>query len=249
MLNWLYGYFVLPESLSKDHRRPFEWRRANPVGMLMQLRKYPAVSGLIFSLTLVYLALHAVQSNWNYFTKFRFQWSDKMIGFSLAVVGVLIGLVQAVLTRILNPKIGNERSIYIGLFLYTTGLFLFAIANQTWMMFVFLVPYCLGGIAGPAIQSVITGNVPRNEQGELQGALTSLMNFTSIFGPTLMTSLFGYFTTKSAPVYFPGVSFTLGGILMLASAVLAYRTLHHNVRIQKAAAAPASQPASTELQE
>jgi DHA1 family tetracycline resistance protein-like MFS transporter len=169
-----------------------------------------------------------------------------MVGISLAVVGVLIGGVQAGLIRFTAPRLGNERSIYIGLLFYSIGLFLFAFANHSWMMFVFLVPYCLGGIAGPAIQAIITGNVPPNEQGELQGALTSLMNLTSIFGPMLMTGLFTYFTTSSAPIYFPGISFSLGGVLMLASAFLAYRTLHHNIRIRKAAAAP---PVATQVQE
>ncbi|NCI45983.1 TCR/Tet family MFS transporter [Sediminibacterium soli] len=225
LANWLYGYFVLPESLDKAHRRDFEWRRANPVGSLLQLKKYPGVGGLIASLTLVYLAAHAVQSNWSFFNIERFGWSPKMIGISLAVVGLLIGAVQGGLVRVINPKIGNERSIYIGLGLYALGLLLFAFATQSWMMFAFLIPYCMGGIAGPALQSIISGHVPPNEQGELQGALTSLMSATSIVGPPMMTSLFAYFTHKQAPFYFAGASFFLGFLLMLASAIWAYYAL------------------------
>ena len=171
LLNWLYGYFILPESLSIENRRPFEWKRANAFGSLLHLKKYPAISGLIISLTLVYLAAHAVQSNWNYFTIYRFNWTDKMVGISLSVVGLLIAFVQAGLIRYTAPKLGNERSIYIGLGLYALGMFLFAFATQSWMMFVFLVPYCLGGIAGPSLQAVMAGHVPPTEQGELQGAL------------------------------------------------------------------------------
>jgi DHA1 family tetracycline resistance protein-like MFS transporter len=233
LLNFLYGYFVLPESLDKEHRRPFEWKRANPLGSLLQLKKYPAISGLMISLFLVYLAAHAVQSNWNYFTEFRFHWSSKMIGYSLTLVGVLVTIVQAGLIRIVNPRLGNERSVYVGLLFYSIGLFLFAFATQSWMMFVFLIPYCLGGFAGPALQSIMSGNVPRNEQGELQGMLTSLMSLTTIFGPIVMNNLFAWFTT-TAPVYFPGISFFIGGILILVSVVLAYRTLqkgHHLVTI------------------
>ncbi|MBS1596577.1 MAG: TCR/Tet family MFS transporter [Bacteroidetes bacterium] len=225
LLNWLYGYFILPESLSLDHRRPFEWKRANPFGALAHLRKYPAISGLIFSLILVYLAAHAVQSNWNYFTIYRFNWTPKMVGISLAVVGLLIALVQAGLIRIITPKIGDKRSIYLGLGLYSLGLFLFAFATQSWMMFVFLIPYCLGGIAGPALQATMSGHVPPNEQGELQGALTSLMSVTSIIGPLLMTNLFAYFTSDKAPFHFPGAAFLLGGILMLVSTFIAYNSL------------------------
>jgi DHA1 family tetracycline resistance protein-like MFS transporter len=89
-------------------------------------------------------------------------------------------------------------------------LFLFAFASQTWMMFVFLVPYCLGGICGPALQSIISGQVPANQQGELQGGLTSVMSLTNIIGPVLMTSLFSYFTKPNAPVQFAGAAFFLG---------------------------------------
>ena len=226
LINWLYGYFILPESLSKDLRRPFEWKRANPIGSLMQLKKYTSIRGLFIALTLVYIASHAVQSNWAYFTIERFNWSEKMIGISLALVGLLVGAVQGGLVRIVNPKIGNEKSIYIGLALYAVGMFLFGIASSSWMMFVFLVPYCLGGIAGPALQATISGNVPPNEQGEIQGTLTSLMSATTIIGPVLMTNIFAYFTSKAAPFYFPGAAFMLGSFLLLVSAVIAYRTLH-----------------------
>jgi DHA1 family tetracycline resistance protein-like MFS transporter len=228
LLNWLYGYFILPESLSKQHRREFEWKRANPVGALAHLKKYPTLGGLFISLTFVYIAAHAVQSNWNYFTMYRFNWSPKMVGISLGVVGLLIALVQGVLIRFINPKLGNEKSVYVGLILYTIGMVLFAFATQSWMMFVFLIPYCFGGIAGPALQSIITSHVPPNEQGELQGSITSLMSATSIIGPLIMTNLFYYFTKDGSPVHFPGAPFLLGGTLILISCFIAYRTLKTN---------------------
>jgi len=224
-LNWLYGYFVLPESLAKENRRKFEWKRALPWNSLLNLKKYPAVGGLILALTLVYLGSHAVQSNWSYFTAYRFQWTPKTIGISLAVVGALVAFVQAGLIRVITPKIGNERSIYIGLLLYAVGMFLFAIASESWMMFVFLIPYCLGGIAGPALQSTISGHVPPNSQGELQGSLTSLLSVTSIIGPPVMLYLFAYFTSVKSPVIFPGAPFILGGILMLGASIIAYKSL------------------------
>jgi len=231
LLNCAYGYFVLPESLSKENRRNFEWRRANPVGSLLQLKKYPAVAGLIISMILIYIAGHAVQSNWSFFNIERFGWSPKMIGISLGIVGLLVGGVQGGLVRVINPRIGNEKSVYVGLGLYALGLVLFAFATEGWMMFVFLIPYCLGGIAGPALQSIISGHVPPNEQGELQGALTSLMSATSIIGPPLMTNLFAYFTHKEAPVYFPGAAFFLGALLMIASTYYAYKALHTKTSI------------------
>jgi MFS transporter, DHA1 family, tetracycline resistance protein len=224
-LNFLYGYFILPESLIKENRRAFDIRRANPVGSLMQLAKYPNLGGLVFCFMLIYLASHAVQSNWSFFTIEKFKWSEKMIGISLGVVGALVGVVQGVLIRYINPKLGNNKSVYVGLLLYALGLVLFAFASQTWMMFVFLIPYCFGGICGPALQSIISGNVPANEQGELQGALTSLISLTSIFGPMLMTGLFSYFTSSKAPFHFSGAAFALGAVFMLGSAFIAYYTL------------------------
>lgn len=224
LLNWLYGYFVLPESLDKEHRRPFQWKRANPVGSLRQLNKYPSLGGLIISLVLIYIAAHAIQSNWNFFTMYKFNWNEKMVGISLGVVGLLVGIVQGGLIRYINPKLGNEKSVYVGLGLYAFGMLLFAFATQGWMMFVFLVPYCLGGIAGPALQAIISSQVPPNEQGELQGALTSLMSATSIVGPLIMTNLFYYFTSAS-PIHFAGAPFLLGAILLIVSTILARRSL------------------------
>jgi len=225
LLNALYGYFVLPESLTKDHRRKFEWKRANPIGSLKQLRKYPSIGGLISSLILIYIAAHAVQSTWTYINIEKFNWDEKLMGYSLGMAGLLVAIVQGGLIRYINPRIGNEKSVYIGLTFYSIGLLLFAFANHTWMMFAFLVPYCLGGIAGPALQSIISGNVPRNEQGELQGALTSLISVTTIIGPVVMTFLFSFFTKPGARLHFAGAPFLLGAILMLGSALIAYNTL------------------------
>jgi DHA1 family tetracycline resistance protein-like MFS transporter len=224
-VNFLYGYFVLPESLKKENRRPFNWKRANPIGSLKNLQRYPALSGLAFSFILINLASHAVQSNWSYFVIEKFAWSETMIGISLGVVGILVTLVQGGLIRFTNPVLGNEKSVYTGLLLYSAGLFLFAFASQSWMMFVFLIPYCLGGIAGPAIQSIMSSSVPANEQGELQGALTGLLSLTAIVGPPMMTGLFAYFTKPTAPVHFSGAAFLLGALLMLLSSIIAYRSL------------------------
>lgn len=215
MLNWLYGFFILPESLPKETRRTFEWKRANPVGAFMNLKRYPALVGLLASLILINVAAHAVQSNWSFFTKERFNWTKEEIGYSLGVVGVLVAGVQGGLIRFINPKLGYVRSVYVGFSLQVLGFFLFAFASESWMMYVFLLPYCLGGIGYPALQGIVAGQVPSNQQGELQGIMTSIMSATSIVGPVLMTSLFGYFTSKEAPFYFPGAPFILGGLLTL----------------------------------
>ncbi|HVX27910.1 MAG TPA: TCR/Tet family MFS transporter [Parafilimonas sp.] len=231
LLNALYGYFILPESLSEEHRRPFDWKKANPFGSLQFLRKTPAISGLAVCFFLIYLAAQSIQANWSFFTIYRFHWTPGLVGISLAVVGVLVGGVQVGLTRVLNPKIGDEKSIYLGLILYTIGLVLFSFASSTWMMFVFLIPYCMGGVAGPALQSTLAGHVPLNQQGALQGALTSLMSLTTFIGPLIMNNLFTFFTSPKAPFQFPGISFLLGAIFMLLSLLIVWIVLSREKKL------------------
>jgi DHA1 family tetracycline resistance protein-like MFS transporter len=131
---------------------------------------------------------------------------------------------------VVNPLIGDEKSIYLGLSLYTIGLILFAFATQSWMMFVFLVPYCLGGICGPSLQSVLAAHVPPNQQGELQGALTSLMSLTTIIGPLIMNTSFTYFTSDKAPFHLPGIHFLIGALCMLVSIIMTHKALSRERR-------------------
>ena len=225
LINWFYGYFVLPESLLKENRRPFDWKRANPIGSLKMLKKYPVIEGLVVSITLIYIASHSVQTTWTYYTIEKFGWSPTMRGYSLGVVGICVAIVQGLLIRKIIPKLGQEKSVYIGLALYMIGFILFALASQTWMMYAFTAVYCLGGIAMPSIQGIISAHVPANEQGELQGALTSLMSATSIVGPLIMTNVFAYFTSSQAPFHFAGAPFIVSAVLTLFSTILAYKSL------------------------
>lgn len=228
-INWLYGYFILPESLKPENRRPFEWRRANPIGTLKSLFRYPVISGLFASLACLYIAAHAIQSNWSYYTIEKFKWDETRIGISLGVVGLMYALVQGWLIRIIIPKLGQRRSVFLGLALYAAGFLLFALATKGWMMYAFTTIYCLGAIAGPALQGIMSAAIPPTEQGELQGGFTSLASISSIIGPLLMNSvLFAYFTGPEAPVYLPGAPMLLGALLSLASAILARRSLKKN---------------------
>jgi len=222
LLNWVYAFFFLPESLAPENRRKFEWSRANPFGTFKMLFKYKVIKQLFLALTFVYLAAHAVQSNWAFFTTEQFHWTPKQIGISLTVVGLVFAIVQGGLIRVIIPKLGQNRSVYVGLGLNALGLLLYAFASQSWMMYAFTVVYCLGGIAGPALQGIMAGVIPKNAQGELQGGFTSLMSATSIFGPVLMnTVLFAYFTSTEAPVYFPGSAMFLGAVLCLVASLIA----------------------------
>ncbi len=227
-LNWLYGFFVLPESLKPENRRKFEWKRANPIGSLKFFMRYKVILGLVASIMLLYVAAHAIQSCWSYYTMLKFGWSEQLVGYSLSFVGLLIGLVQGLLIRIIIPKLGQQRSVYIGLSLYAIGFTLFGFATQSWMMFAFLIPYSLGGIAGPALQGIMSSQVPPNEQGELQGALTSLMSLTSIFGPVLMTTLFYSFSKPESNFYLPGAVMFAAAVFTIISAILARSSLKKN---------------------
>lgn len=235
LLNWLYGFFILPESLKPENRRPFEWKRANPVGTLVSLWKYPVVAGLLIALTFVYVAVHAVQSNWSYYTMEKFGWTPGNIGVSLAVIGFAFALVQGVLIRRIVPALGQTRSVYFGLGFYALGLLLYAFSTQGWMMYAFTIVYCLGGICGPAMQGVMAGVVPANAQGELQGGFTSLMSLTAIFGPPLMNNLFAFFTKPGGDIYFPGAAMLFGAMLTIISVVLSRRTLKKYVPAKNAA--------------
>lgn len=230
LINWLYGYFILPESLSQENRRKFEWKRANPIGTLKSLFRYPVIAGLLISLSLVYISAHAVQSNWAFYTMEKFKWDETMVGISLGVVGLVFAIVQGGLIRIIIPKLGQERSVYVGLGLYSLGFILYAAATHGWMMYAVTIVYCTGSIAGPALQGIMSSVVPANEQGELQGGFTSLMSLTSIFGPLIMSELFSYFTQPNIHYYFPGAALTLGAVLTLISALFARHTLKKSMK-------------------
>jgi DHA1 family tetracycline resistance protein-like MFS transporter len=219
LINATLCLFFLPESLDKEHRRKFEWKRANPIGTLLHLRKYHIVLKLMVPLFLLYLASHAVQSNWPYYTKYRFNWDEKTIGMSLGVVGIMVAIVQGGLIRVIVPKLGNRRSIQYGFFLYALGMLLFAIATDGWMMFAFTVVYCLGGISGPALQSEMSLAVPVNEQGELSGGMTGIMSITAIVGPLLMNNMFAVFSGEHAISELPGAPMFLGTFLIVVAAV------------------------------
>lgn len=238
LLNWLYGFFILPESLKPELRRKFQWSRANPVGMLKFFLRHKVILGLVASIILLYVAMHAVQSTWAFYTEFKFGWDGTDVGISLGVVGVLVAFVQGWLIRLVIPKIGQQRSIYIGLCLYTIGLVLFGFATEGWMMYLFLVPYCLGGIAGPSLQGIMSGQVAPTEQGELQGALTSLMSLTNIIGPLMMSELFSYFSRPGAETYFPGAAMITGAIFTLISAFMARLSLKKHLPYSSSSSQP-----------
>ena len=227
LINLLYGFLILPESLKKENRRKFDIKRANPIGTLLSLRRYPLISGLLLCIILFNIAQHATHSTWSFFTIEKFDWDEKLVGYSLGFIGILAAIVQGGLIRIIIPKFGKVNSLYLGMSFYIIGLLLFTIADESWMVFAFAIPLSLGGLCGPALQGIMTNQIPDNQQGEFQGGITSLISLTSIIGPLLMTNLFSLFTSNNNLIYFPGAPFLLAAILSILGLVVAIRFLQN----------------------
>ena len=222
--NMLFGFLVLKESLAKENRRPFELKRANPMGTLLQLRVFPVVIGILSVMFLINLGHHVLPATWSFWAIEKFDWSPKEIGYSLGFIGVGMVLVQGFLIRWVLPKVGVRLAGSIGMIFSVTAFMGYALASQSWMVYVALIPGALAGLSGPAIQSIASSQVGADQQGELQGGLSSMMSLTSIMSPLLMTQIFGFFTSAAAPVYFPGAAFMVAAILTAVGLVLFLKT-------------------------
>jgi len=219
--NFAYGYFFVPESLNKEHRRPFNLKNANPVGTFRHFAKYPLIKPLIICIFLINVAAHAVQSTWSYYTMERYGWDEKMVGISMGFIGVLLAVVQAGLLRIIIPKLGLPKSIIFGFGLYVLAFPLMAFSYEPWMLFAASVPFVFAGIGGPAVQSFISNHTPDNEQGQIQGGITSIVSLTAIIGPPLMSNTFAFFTNHKHATYFPGAPFLTASVLCLVATIIA----------------------------
>lgn len=222
-LNVLYGLFVLPESLTPELRRPFSWTRANPVGALFALRRFPSVLGLTTVYALVNLALGGLISVWVLYTNYRYGWNAAEVGVSLAVVGATSAVVQGVLVGPFIARLGEARTALLGLAFATLSYALYGVASQGWMLYVVIGVAAFGGLAAPAVQGVISQQVPPDEQGLLQGALAGLANLTSVVAPPIAAVLFAYFVSPGTPVALPGAPFFLCALLSLCALLVARR--------------------------
>lgn len=225
LCNCLYGYFVLPESLAPENRRKFEWRRANPIRSLWRIYcKQPTLALLLAATSLVYIGQKAVEYLLSFYLYEKFDWSLSSVGTLGLFIGLVLVAIQGGLIRYTIPKFGQKKNIIAGLVFYTAGLVLIAFVNRGWLMYVFMIPYCLGGISGPALQGLATGKVASNEQGELQGAFAILNSISVIIGPLVFSYVFFFFTRKDSSAYFPGAPYLLGALLMLISIAIAVRS-------------------------
>lgn len=216
----LVGYRLLPETLPAARRRSFDWRRANPLGTIIQMGKVPVVAGFLLVILTSQLGAQVVNSVWSFFTILQLGWSPLMIGISAAVFGIMIALVQGGLTGIVIPRIGEARAGIIGLSFGIPAYLLFAFATSTPQMFIGIIIGALGNMAFPAMQALMSRRIAENAQGELQGAVASTISLTSIIGPVVMTALFAHFSDRTG-LFLPGAPFLLAAALV-ALAVLIF---------------------------
>jgi DHA1 family tetracycline resistance protein-like MFS transporter len=235
--NVAYGFFVLPESLPYEKRRPFDWRRANPLGTLVQMRKHPVVLGLLGALFLWMVGHQVMPATWAFYTKYRFGWSEAMIGASLALAGAIVVVSQATLLRFVVPHLGERRAALMAIAIAGIGYVGYATATAGWMMFAWLSTWFFGAIMMPTTNALMSHRVEPNTQGELQGAVASLYSLSSIVGPPLMTQLFSRFTSSDARVHFPGAAFLAAGLLAGACLAVYWAATRERVRVELAGSA------------
>jgi DHA1 family tetracycline resistance protein-like MFS transporter len=205
--NALFGLIVLKESLPLEHRRTFDWRRANPLGSLKALSRFPQLMLLIAVLVLAQFAHDCLPSTWSYYTMLKFGWGPGQIAWSLVAIGVLMALSFAVLPRLLVPRLGEANTVYFGFVCSVAAYAGYAFAGAGWIFYAWMIPFALGSVGGPTLNAIMSHQVPANEQGELQGATSSVTSLTSVVAMWAMPTLFAWFTGPTAPVYFPGAAF------------------------------------------
>ncbi len=235
-LNVLYGLFVLPESLKPEERRPFSLARANPFGAARHFAKLPQVSWLLVAGGIFFFAHIIYPATWSVYTEIRYGWSPFEIGLSLGLVGLGASLVQAFLMGPVLARLGPVRTAYAGLCIHIACMIAFAFAALPWMIYLIIPFNALGGVATPALNSLMSIVTPRNAQGELNGAIASLNALGMIFSPLVMHGTIYLFTHPSNPVYFPGAAFLLAAGLVALALVPFWRGVAANQAALAAAA-------------
>jgi DHA1 family tetracycline resistance protein-like MFS transporter len=225
-LNWIYGIFVLPESLTPENRRAFDWLSVNPFKSLVALARWPVVSGLAGAQFLMNLSHNIYPSLWVLYTGFRYGWSTRTVGLSLCVVGLTSAIVQGALAGNIIRRMGERRAVLFGLGLMSVAMVCYGLATEGWMIFVTIILGSIGGVAGPAEQSLISQAVPADEQGAVQGALNSLASVAGVIGPLVWTWIFAASLGTNGTLNFPGLAFIIAGVLTLIALAIAVRVLN-----------------------
>ena len=227
--NFIFGFFFVPESLKPENRRDFKMRKMIPGVSIAHTGKYAGFGAMITAFFLAHVAGQSLPAVWTFFTMEMYEWNEAQVGYSLSFIGVLIAVVQGGLVGVVVKILGQKKTIFIGFTLWSIGMLLFAFAQNTMMIYLFMIPYALGGVAGPTLQGLLSNQVSEKEQGNLQGALTSLMSVTTIIGPAMAAFLFYRFTGDEVSFYFPGAPYLAGSLLLVVSTVLVAYSLRRVV--------------------
>jgi MFS transporter, DHA1 family, tetracycline resistance protein len=223
--NWLYGLFILPESLPAERRAPFRWKSANPIGMLSLLRASPTLAGLQLANFFSQLAHVVLPSTFVLYAGYRYGWDVKMVGLTLAIVGVCSMVVQGIAIGPIVKHLGERRALLVGLIGGALGFLIYGVAPTGLLFCVGIPVMAIWGVSGAATQALMTREVAPDQQGRLQGATASVQSVAQMLGPFLFTLTFAYFISASAPVKLPGAPFLLACVLLLLSLGIAARTL------------------------
>ena len=245
LTNWLYGCFVLPESLPPERRSHLSVRRMNPVAVFAHVGKYPLVAGLGAALFFSSLAMYGLHSTWVLYTGKRYGWEPLQVGLSLALVGFLAAIVQGGLARkiipVLGPgAVGEKRALLLGLGVAVVSYIGYGTATHGWMIFAVICFAALGGIAQPALQALITKTVDRHEQGAVQGALTGVQSVAQVIGPLIATQVFAWAIADARTTKIPGASFYVGAALSAVGLTISWVVMSRRHVAERAWAAGAA---------
>lgn len=220
LANFITAWFLLPETLARHNRRAFEWRRANPLGALRQMRHYPGIGWIMLVMFLYWLSHAVYPSVWSFVSTYRYNWSEAQIGLSLGLFGICAALVTAFVLPRLIPVLGEWRTSVLGICFSCLGLAGYAFSWEGWMVYAVILATTIENVADPALRSIASAKVGASAQGELSGALTSLFSLTTIIGPAIFTQLFSNFTGEGAIVEFAGAPYLMAAIFMAFAAIV-----------------------------
>ncbi len=226
LINFLYGFFILPESLAKEKRQAFSFARANPMGAFKFLRTHPGLLTLASVYFLSNLGHYVYNTIYVFYVDYRYHWTSMTIGGTLAIVGVCSAIVQGALVKRIVSKLGERRALYVGLMIGCLGMTLYGFASKGWMFVAVIPVIAFWGIAGPALQTLATSRVEDTAQGELQGAFSGLMSIAAIIGPLIFGGLFSWSVDHRATFHVPGAPFFLSAIMLASAALIAWRWFH-----------------------
>lgn len=222
-INLLYGLFVFPETLKAENRRSFLLTRANPLGAFRIMRAVPGMTGVAVVLTLWQIASLVYPMTWSFYGIAQFGWSTRMIGISLAAVGITIALSQTFITGPAVKKFGERDAATIGLAVAICGFFTYALITETWMAFAAMAFIALQGLVQPSLMAMLSRRATPETQGEVQGISAMALGLGSIAGPLVLTSPMAYFTSAEAPYHFPGAPYVIAAFFGLAALVMLRR--------------------------